>query len=193
MIDMNPKMGVTSSKPTLTSIPEPTLSFSAAGILFSNDTHVLAGYQPHKQTPCITGFGGSRKEGETALQTAWRETIEELFDCQEVPAICIELCIQRFVPHIWFRRGEYICFQYSFDDLKEFLNLAKRAHYPNTIYTSYPTTLLELLMNRNHSETAEIQSLCLLPIVRESNGFILIHEEFCLDIDQMMFHTMTTL
>jgi hypothetical protein len=184
MIDMNPKMGVTSSKPTPFKLLDPNLPFSAAGILFSNDTHVLAGYQPHKKQPCITGIGGSKKEGEPALQTAWRETIEELFECETIPPKLLQLCERNFPPHHWFSRGDYICFQYSFEDLLAFLNLVKRVRLSTSLYESYPTTLLELLMNRKHSETSEIQSLCLLPFVRETTGLLHIHEEFCLDMDQ---------
>lgn len=181
-------MGLLSSKLIQTPGPDPSLAFSAAGILFTNQTHVLAGYQPHKCQPCITGIGGAKCQGETALQTAWRETIEELFDCTVVPSKFLEHCTKSLVPYHWFQRGDYICFEYSFDHLKTFLKLAKRYHLSTSVYESYPTTLFELLMNRMYSETSEVQSLCLLPFIRETNGSLHIHHEFCLDLDQLAFH-----
>jgi len=177
-------MGVTLSKTKPVKSLDTIGSFSAAGILFRNQTHVLAGYQPHKKNPCITGIGGSRKDGESAIQTAWRETIEELFDCERVPPKLLQLCETKFPPHDWFSRGEYICFLYSFDDLKAFLKIVKRVRLPTSLYEYYPLNLLELLMNRKHSETSEIESLCVLPFVRETRGVLHIHEEFCLDMDQ---------
>jgi hypothetical protein len=177
-------MGVTSSKTKPHNALYSVIPFSAAGILFGNQTHVLAGYQPHKKNPCITGIGGSRNEGEPALQTAWRETIEELFDCKTIPPKLLKLCETNFVPHHWFNRGDYICFQYSFEDLKRFLKLVKQFCLQTPLYESYPTTLLDLLMNRKRSRSSEIESLCLLPIVRETTGLLHIHEEFCLDMDQ---------
>lgn len=181
-------MGLVSSKSSPTKLPDPSLMFSAAGILFTNETHVLAGFQPHKTTPCITGIGGSTKEGETALQSAWRETIEELFDCESVPVDFIVECKTKLAPRCWFSRGDYICFHYSFEDLKVFLNLAKKRRVPTSVYSSYPTTLLELIMNRKHSETSEVASLCLLPFMREANGPLFVHEEFCMDMEQLSFH-----
>lgn len=181
-------MGLVSSKPNTNHEPDPILEFSCAGIIFTNLTHLLAGYQLHKKKPCITGIGGSRKKGETALETAWRETIEELFDCSVVPQELIRICIAKFVPSRWFSRGEYICFQYSFDDLYNFLKLVKRNTLPMTIYSTYPSTLFELVINRKYSESTEIQSLCILPFVQNNNGSLVIHEEFCMDIDQLGFH-----
>ena len=184
MVDTNPRMGLGSSKPTPYKLLDDMLPFSAAGILFSNETHALAGYQPHKRIPCITGIGGSRHGNETALQTAWRETIEELFDCENVPTKFLNLCETKLVPHSWFCRDEYICFQFSFNDLKKFLKLAKRFHLTTHIYEYYPTNLFELIMNRKDSSTSEIESLCLLPFVQNRTDHLYIHKELILDMAQ---------
>lgn len=181
-------MGLISSKPTPNESPTCGISFSAAGILFSNETHVLAGYQPHKQTPCITGIGGSKKEGESALQTAWRETLEELFGWDEVPSKLVSLCITNLLPKRWFSRGEYICFHYTFDDLKKLLQLVKRYRIDTPLYQTIPTTLLTLVLNRTILHTSEVHSLCLLPYLREANGPLIVHEEFCMDMEQLSFH-----
>ena len=181
-------MGHIVSKSKQPTLPEPYESFSAAGVLFCNETHVLAGYQPHKSTQCITGIGGSKHEGETALQTAWRETLEELFGWDDVPSELVRLCTISLLPKRWFSRGEYICFQYTFDDLKKLLQLIKRYRIDTPLYQTIPTTLLTLVLNRNILHTSEVHSLCLLPFIREVNGPLVIHEEFCMDMEQLSFH-----
>ena len=60
-------------------------TYIGAGCTFLNDTHVLCGYQPHKRKAGITGIGGKREPGESILDTAFRETIEELFNLTVVP------------------------------------------------------------------------------------------------------------
>ncbi len=178
-------MGVTSSKPNPTGSLPYGLQFSAAGILFFNDTHVLAGYQPHKNPPCITGIGGCKEEGETELQTAWRETVEELFDCKDVPKEFIETCITQFIPKFWFSHKDYVCFYYSFQDLECFLRLAKRHRISSAVYETIPTNLFDLVFKRTYSETAELASLCILPIVNNRNGILTIHDDFCSDMCSM--------
>ena len=54
-----------------------------AGIMFTDKNSVLAGYSSHKLA--ITGIGGKKKGDETAIQTAIRETVEELFELEEIP------------------------------------------------------------------------------------------------------------
>ena len=55
------------------------MAFLGAGILFTDEKHVLAGYSYRKQ---ITGFGGHRRGEETPAQTAFREVVEELFEVE---------------------------------------------------------------------------------------------------------------
>ncbi len=186
-------MGVTSSKSKPNVFVPVDLQCSAAGILFFNETHVLAGYQPHKMTPCITGIGGCKEDDETALQTAWRETTEELFDCKDVPKEFIEICIKHFVPSEQFSRGDYICYAYSFATLEAFLRLAKQERIVSAAYTTIPTTLLELLFTRRQSPTTEISVLSVLPFLRQINGPLLVHEEFCMDMEQLAFHQTNSL
>ena len=56
--------------------PEDESNFMGAGCIFTNGTHVLAGFQPNKKSPAISGFGGKRHGTETFTQTALRETLE---------------------------------------------------------------------------------------------------------------------
>lgn len=62
-----------------------TTNFRSAGIVFTNGKVVLAGYQRkirngREISTFISGIGGATEEGETPLQTAIRETVEEIYD-----------------------------------------------------------------------------------------------------------------
>lgn len=55
--------------------------YYGAGLHFIDEAEgtIVAGAQPHKKTPCISGFGGKAEPGDgSCVVTAYRETIEEL-------------------------------------------------------------------------------------------------------------------
>ena len=55
--------------------------YYGAGLHFIDeaDGSIVAGAQPHKKTPCISGFGGKAEASDgSSVITAYRETIEEL-------------------------------------------------------------------------------------------------------------------
>lgn len=55
--------------------------YYGAGLHFIDETSgtIIAGAQPHKKTPCISGFGGKAEPSDgSCVITAYRETIEEL-------------------------------------------------------------------------------------------------------------------
>ena len=54
-----------------------------AGIMFTDGKLVLAGY--NSKHLFISGIGGKIKENETPILTAVRETVEELFELEEIP------------------------------------------------------------------------------------------------------------
>ena len=58
-------------------------NFRAAGSVFTDSKIILAGYQPRKKKPFISGIGGKREEGESYMDTAIRETVEELFEFKD--------------------------------------------------------------------------------------------------------------
>ena len=135
--------------------------FKAAGCMFTDDKFVLAGYQS-KLGYNISGFGGSRKGNETYMQTALRETIEELF---ELPA-SVELInkLQRtLVPLSIHKNGTYVLVHYSFEQLNKFLSISEPWCKDSPIYYEYPLTLNDLFFNRIYALDSEIKQLCLLP------------------------------
>lgn len=60
--------------------------YKASGIIFTNNTHIIAGYQEDSQTNkfAFSGFGGKKEvsDNNNPKFTAIREMLEELFDIQ---------------------------------------------------------------------------------------------------------------
>lgn len=129
-----------------------------AGCMFTDGIRVLAGYQT--KTRKIGGFGGKSHPGESRIDTARRETIEELFGILDVPA---ELIARLPISQSTIEYPEYTCFVYNFDDLQTFIRRAGRYINSSPLYAVFPTTVWELLQNRIFSDSAEVGELYLMP------------------------------
>ena len=134
--------------------------FEAAGILFTDRVHVLAGFQPGKAA--ISGFGGSREGSETIRQTAFREVLEELLEAEEFPASRVHSLVDRYNCHPITRIGTYRFLTLDFEDL--LIILQEAANLKSRIYTSIPTTLPALLKKRIPTPDSEVTELMLLPV-----------------------------
>jgi len=132
--------------------------------LFTNGTHVLAGFQPKKKVPCITGIGGCREAGETFLYTAIRETVEELLNVTNVPAELIYTLSDKLQPGSIFSNNGYTTVVYSFHQLETFLRIVQGYGIVTGIYRDFPTTLEELVVRRKTSTDAEIRQFAILPL-----------------------------
>ena len=141
--------------------------FKAAGVAFTNSVHVLAGFQPHKKHPSISGIGGSRELGESYMQTALRECVEELFEPTSVPKTLLSK-LAGIAPQKVIQSGSYINAIYTFDDLLAMFLIMKRSGLKSPLYKTFPKTLMELIMNRTATSAAEISHLALLPVVAQS-------------------------
>jgi len=138
--------------------------YNAAGVLFTNGTHVLAGYQPNKKKPCITGIGGSRESFETFLQTALRETVEELLHVKEVPSQLICNLSDSLKPLSVFSNKNYVTVLYSFEQLETFLEILKENGITTDLYKEFPLSLEELVFKRKNSKEVEIKQFAVLPL-----------------------------
>lgn len=151
--------------------PDVPNDFSAAGCSFQNDSHVLCGYQPYKQG--ITGIGGKREGTENVLETAFRETIEELFNIDSVPRSLIDICIVELVPQriIHMGGGYYNLVLNLEDQLPYLLALCAASRLETTLYpeNQVPDNLIDLLYKRRKNVNMEVESLALLPIVRKAS------------------------
>ena len=145
------------------------MNFSSAGCLFSNEQFLLAGYQPRKQKPFLSGLGGKREGEESYLVTALRETIEELFEIQRVPLEWIEE-IQSSIRHRGIlKNGDYISVLYSFEDLEVILFILQQKNATSELYEQFPRSVFELVFHRKLLEyPAEVSHLTLLPLVQHN-------------------------
>ena len=138
-----------------------------AGCVFTDGKHVLCGYQPHKKKPGITGIGGHKEGEETYLQTAYRETIEELFHVTNttIPIGLLDTLVRTLKPKKIKMKKGYVLVTFDFTDLHQFLKLCRKSGLRSPLYTRLPRTLLETIQARGYDLKAEISSLCLLPVV----------------------------
>ena len=136
----------------------------SAGIVFKSETHVLMGYQPDKKS--ISGIGGKPIGNETPIQTAFRETIEELFGLQPSKNL-IEVLVDNFGFKPEVRNDSYTMFIYTVDELLRFLCVVKSHAGPSPYYTTFPTSLDSLLFDRRTPLGVEVSHRCMVPIIHE--------------------------
>jgi hypothetical protein len=179
-------MGCSSSKvspyPTIHVTQEQFLSYKAAGIVFKNSTHILAGYQPNKKQPCISGFGGMRKGSEMYAETAWRETLEEMFGLETIPDTVLQRIYSELPSKCIMHTQGYIFIVYSFKDLEILLKLVRQLKLPQTIYATYPRTVNDLIFSRLNRPSNEVGQLALLPLVPHVYKTSLVSKDFVQDI-----------
>lgn len=147
-----------------------------AGCMFVNRTHVLAGIhnrQVGKRHPrtVVSGFGGKREDGESWKQTAFRETIEELFDVRVEKAVFEHeiyprlLTLRPLSVQYTSAPRPYITIVYSFDHLRRFLAICRPfvKRLPSSAYSDrFPRTEVDLVMDRNRpSAKTEITHILL--------------------------------
>ena len=142
--------------------------YKAAGCVFTDGGLILGGYQPYKKQPFISGIGGAREGGENYLETALRETVEELFDIREsdIPSNLISALVEHFIPRKVIQNGSYVMLVYNFKDLDKFLGICKSYKVVSPLYAKFPTTLDSLLFTRSSRKgSPEISQLAILPVV----------------------------
>ena len=141
--------------------------FKAAGCFFTDDRYVLSGYQQTKATPKLSGIGGARISGETPVQTALRETVEELFDVEtkEVPRGLLKELEVNVPPRRIVQNNSYQLVCYTFEDLETILGILGSRKFTSPLYNTFPRNVYELLFLRKVRKEAEISHLALLPFV----------------------------
>lgn len=133
-----------------------------AGILFTDETLVLAGYNEFHEH--VTGFGGKKKNNEYPYETAIREVVEELLEVHSIPEnIYKEICEQITFDNVISYKS-YSMFIMSFRDLEHILFVVRRYGYKTRLYDSFPRNLSELIFKRKKANGCEFDSLVVLPM-----------------------------
>jgi hypothetical protein len=137
------------------------MTFLGAGILFTDEKHVLAGYSFKKQ---ITGFGGHCIGRETPAQTAFREVVEELFEV-EVDEELVDKLISEFRLKEFYLNDNYWVAKCSFEELERLLIIVKQFGVISPLYDEMPVTIQEVIFRRKivNSCSTEHSHIILLP------------------------------
>ena len=153
--------------------------FDSAGTLFTNGTHVLAGYQKDPTSPTVSGIGGKREGSEWYMETAIRETVEELFHIDPVPATLIRRIILSVEPTRVEKMGSYVLVIYNFKDLEKILEIVRNEIKLSPVYKTLPKTVSDLMLERilAPDSRAEITHLCLVPLVKNAKMDISFQED----------------
>ena len=168
----------------------PFPDYEAAGVLFIDEKHVLAGYQPKKRRgpPSVTGIGGAKEdEDATYVDTAFRELFEELLGWEKVPATFVTKVAGTVKPSAVFQNESYVTIALSFEELPRVLRMAKAHSSRSPFYESFPLTAWDLIRNRRVLADAEVQELVLLPLLSGSSKLSMtIHRELQEDVKQFL-------
>jgi len=140
--------------------------YKAAGCFFTDGRLFLAGYQPHKSRPRISGIGGGRKPGESVVRTALRETLEELFDLKTVTGFMVTEILGAIHTDRIVESGSYHMVILTFNDLEIIMRVLARLKITSPLFNTFPTTMAELLFERKIDAASEISHLALLPCVK---------------------------
>jgi hypothetical protein len=161
--------------------------YKAAGSVFTDGKLILAGYQPLKNKPFISGIGGKKEDGEIYQVTALRETVEELFEFETVPEKLIE-DLMSVTPEKVIQNGSYIMMVYNFNDLATMLKIISKYKLKSKLYDSAPLTLMDLLFKRKIelAVTPEISHLALLPLVQHEKSTPYVNSYFIEDMPILM-------
>ena len=155
------------------------MEYTSAGCIFTNGIHILGGYQPNKQAPCISGIGGKREGCEEFVETAMREMLEEIFGIYARPDFVTALMVVPYERLLI--SGDYVSLIYSFSSLEKILVELVRLNAMSSLYNEFPLTLNDLILKRIITKS-EISHLCLLPVVKHPRGTPYIENCFMKDI-----------
>ena len=156
-------------------------SIYGAGCIFTDGSLILAGYQPTKKTPIISGIGGKRDEDEYYFETAHRELLEEVFGIKEGHQN-LSTHIERMIkPVRTLYVGNYVNLVYTFKDLEYILILIHSLSMKSEFYDEFPQNLQDLIFKRKTVHGAEIQQLVILPVAKFT-----VADEFNKDIRMLL-------
>lgn len=156
--------------------------------MFVNKTHILAGLHTARRQyqVRVCGFGGKANPGEKWYETAFRETIEELFHVSRIPSALfndlLHICPQTVIYYE--DDFPYATIVYSFEQLPVFMKVCRKHLHQSPLYPIFPTTLQTLLETRLPARDTEIMQCILWPRSVRNRHFR-ISKEFMTDIRRL--------
>ena len=153
--------------------------YYGAGLHFIDeaDGSIVAGAQPHKKTPCISGFGGKAEASDgSSVITAYRETIEELcgvsVDEEFIRGLINELGL---VPLGYEMADGYVYYLLSQRDMVSIIGyvwMRRRSFIRYYVGPYAPQSVEEVVRCRvwGEAEVAEVEQLYVLHLVDQVQG-----------------------
>jgi len=151
-----------------------------AGIFFTDGNLFLCGYSQHKNK--ITGIGGKKQNNELPYETALRETLEEMFEFNNIPfELLNELNASLRFDNI-ISSKKYTNFIMSFHDLQLILNIINKYNLKSRVYKTLPKNFNELIYQREFvNNNIEISKLYFFQL-KENPDF-----DFSLNLDILRY------
>lgn len=144
--------GASSQSPSFPHWTDTQYTVLGAGCMFVNDTHTLAGiHTPRRNREVrLCGFGGKTLPQEPWWQTAFRETVEELFHRYVIPYNLYH-ALKQITPYKILEDKEtpYITLVYTFDQLNVFLAICQKHLLETAVYTVFPRSAEDLVFKRH--------------------------------------------
>ena len=145
------------------------------GLLVIEKGYALAGLTP--KLGRYSGIGGKQHPGETLRQTAFRESLEELYGIAPSTSL-VNTLVVGFKAKPLIDRGGYYYILMSFADFNSMCSIVKTYVGDSPYYKTFPASVLDLVLNRYPSDEAEITELTL---VKYSNKSSTVDAEFIND------------
>ena len=115
--------------------------------MFTDGTYVICGLQG-TELETLSGFGGKALEGESAIDTAIRETLEELYHLTSIPEEVLRTISVECMPRRYLQNNGYTILVYSFDDLYDWGLILSQYEIQSPLYDIIPLTVSDLLFKR---------------------------------------------
>jgi len=158
-------------------------SYTAAGVLFTDGTSVLAGLQTDtNDNRILSGFGGAKEPDETYMVTALREMIEEFFDSTDVPKKLIETLQRKLKPYYIYQVDTYIIVVYTFKQLRSMLRIIAKSGLQSRLYESIPIETYELVLYRYPMTDCEILNITMIPLTINNPYSQIVSKDFQTDL-----------
>lgn len=168
--------------------PDPRFAaYKGAGMIFTDGSVVLCGWEPRKRKPGLYGIGGKAErtvDHGDYRRTAAREVLEELFGAPPtdrlVDTVAATLCGD--VARTEMVDGGYVMIRQTFGGLRQLLTLVRASGARSPLYAQMPRTLEELVFTRRSEAATEMAQLCLLPITARAPR---VSGDLCGDIERI--------